>query len=454
MTSTSRKPSPPADGRILVILAILGALAGLWALFLWRELIRARSSGATPFCGFGGGDCGALWDGAFAGWLHATSGLPVAAWGVVWGAAAWLLAMAATAGATQRWHGALRAAVSLTALAGLAGVALMLAASAAAGMFCTSCALTYLLTGAYAVVALVWLRRDGEPPLAVTAPGAAVAAAAVAVFYLLLLVPGQRTPKAQAGHEALAEAVAGTEKDNPGSEDPRPTDTPAVEAFVASLSPQLQQGLANSLHIYKDSAALASEEPRTLAFGSPQAPVRITDFTDVKCSHCATLHQTMAYLASISPAGSFSLEERQFPLDGNCNPHLTIRGPETVRCLAARALICMEGTPRAFEFSGALFENQQALDNELVYRLAQPFMERAALESCVASADTAARLRDDVDYAWAYRPPGTPLVLVNGREGTAFGPFLYAMILTGGAADHPAFAALPPPRIEPHDHEH
>ena len=35
------------------------------------------------------------------------------------------------------------------------------------------------------------------------------------------------------------------------------------------------------------------------------------------------------------------------------------------------------------------------------------------------------------------------LVLVNGRKATSFPPFLYAMVLTGGHTDHPAFATLP-----------
>ena len=47
---------------------------------------------------------------------------------------------------------------------------------------------------------------------------------------------------------------------------------------------------------------------------------------------------------------------------------------------------------------------------------------------------------------------GTPLVLVNGRRGAAFGPFLYAMVLTKGSPDHPAFAGLPPPNTRAHVH--
>ena len=47
---------------------------------------------------------------------------------------------------------------------------------------------------------------------------------------------------------------------------------------------------------------------------------------------------------------------------------------------------------------------------------------------------------------------GLSYVVVNGKRGTSFGPFLYAMILTKGSADHPAFDTLPPPTPTAHLH--
>ena len=79
-------------------------------------------------------------------------------------------------------------------------------------------------------------------------------------------------------------------------------------------------------------------------------------------------------------------------------------------------------------------------------------MSRPELERCVASPEVAQELAEDVDYAWEFEPDGTPLVLVNGRRGTSFGPFLYAMVLTGGDPEHPAFEALPPPNPAAHSH--
>jgi len=452
--SEKRPTSPDSGDRYLTVLTILGALSGLWALFLWRELIRSRG-GATPFCGFGGTDCGALWDADFAAVVHGWTGVPVAGWGVVWGGLAALLPLAAMTLGGGRWRARLVAATRLTALGGVAGVGVLLGASAAAGIFCFSCGLTYFLTLVYAGVALFGL---GSRPLLA---GAGVAAGVTLAFHLLLLYPGLATPRRDADRHGLAEAAerargkategeSRADSDGGGTASPPSAATrlPSLEAFLAELPGQLHQGLADSLQIYRDSREPAGVEPRATALGAPGAPVRITDFTDVLCSHCATLHETLAYLRDTLPPWSFAVESRHFPLDGNCNPHMTRRGPETVRCLAARAQICMEGTGHAFEYSGALFRVQASLTPEMVYQLATPYLDRAELESCIDSPETAAKLADDLAFAWHFEPRGTPLVLVDGRQGTAFGPFLYAMVLAGGDPEHPAFAVLPPPSPE------
>ena len=83
------------DARSCVKLAALGALSALWSLFLWTELVVARSGGSA-FCGFGGRfDCNAVWSSAFASAVHAWTGLPLAGWGLVWSLVAFGLPMAA-----------------------------------------------------------------------------------------------------------------------------------------------------------------------------------------------------------------------------------------------------------------------------------------------------------------------------------------------------------------------
>lgn len=432
-------PFPAPSAASLASLVLLGALSALWALFLWAELLVARAGG-TPFCALGGTtECASLWSSAFASAVHARSGLPIAGWGLVWGLVAFGLSLAALMRVAEgRPAPAIPTAVRLVAGAGLVTVFVMLAVSAAEGAFCGSCAVTYLLTAGYAGIALFGWQGVGLPQ-----PGraAALAAGATVIAFLLLLFPGLRTPRGagEAGREAITTAAPG------GPANARLTE------LVASLSPQMKQTLSDSLHIYRTSPALETP-PARARLGPAEAPVRITELTDVRCEHCADLHRTLAALRERLPPDSFSVESRQFPLDGECNPLVTAKGRDPVRCLAALARICLEGKEGSFEFAGALFEKQKDLTPAQVYALAAPFVPRPALEACVASEAARRKLQDDIAFASPYDPDGTPIVVVNGRRGTSFGPFLYAMVLTGGADANPAFDALPPPNPQAHLH--
>lgn len=439
------------EERSLTILTILGALSAGWGLFLWRELIRARH-GEEPFCGFGGGDCSTLWNGSLASSIHDGTGVPVAGWGLLWGLVACLLPLAARLGWWRRGD-AQRWSLRVVALAGIGSVVMLVAASVALRMLCTSCLVTYVLVLAYVVVAFLGLPE----PSGGLVRGAVVALLATAVGYLGLLYPGLQTPKSVSneGNRVLAEqslAQEGRESQErqtpPGgeasSEEPMNNED-RLQALIASLSPELQQALSDSLAVYARSPQLLAEAPRALQ-GSADAPVMITDFTDALCGHCATLHQTLDYMRGLLPPGSFSIDSRQFPLDSDCNPFISGPREDDVRCLAALAQICMEDLPRAHEFSGELFREQATLTEGQVVALGARYRDRSALEECMASAATGEKLKADLEYAARYQPQGTPLVLINGRQAPHFGPFLYAMALTGGAVDHPLFAQLPPPR--------
>jgi serine/threonine-protein kinase len=307
--------------------------------------------------------------------------------------------------------------------------------SATAGAFCSGCALSYLVVAGYAGIALIGWPGVGLPD---ARRGAVGAASATALVLLALLYPGLRTPSSAgaAGRDAVARGAGG------GGD---------LAAFVASLSPQLRQGLADALHLYRQGPAFELPPARAV-LGAADAPLRITEFTDVLCDHCAHLHETVATLVQHLPAGSFGVESRQFPLDAQCNPAVKRRSDDPVRCLGARLRICLEGHPKAFEFDGALFQRQRSLTRDTLLELAAGYAPRRELEACLASPDTARKLEQDVALAVRYAPEGTPLVLINGRKGVSLPQFLYAMVLTKGDPDHPAFAGLPAPN--PHAHLH
>jgi uncharacterized membrane protein/protein-disulfide isomerase len=430
--------------RSLATLCLLGVLSGFWSLFLWAQLVLVRSGGSS-FCGFGGNlDCEAVWSGAFASTIHRFTGVPIAGWGLAWSAAAFLLPLLALLrSAEERALAPLPTAVRLVGLAGILAVALMIAESAIAGALCLGCVVTYVIVGAYGFIALLLWRPAGFPQ---ALRGFLLAAGAFGGALLLLLYPGLRTPKSsgEAGRKAVAGAAA-----QPGG-GARPVAGAAnaqsdkiLADLIASLEPALKQTFADSLAIYRAAQTQRVPPPRALA-GSDLAPVRITEFTDILCEHCAGLQETLRTLRESSPPGSFSVDARQFPLDGRCNSFVGQNKGDDVRCAAAKSRICMEPTGKEPQFAAALFAAQKGLTREKVLEIAAPFMPRPALTACMDSASTRLKLEDDITAAGLFDSDGTPIVAINGRKGTSFGPFLYAMVLTRGNSEHPAFEALPP----------
>ena len=447
-------------------LTALGVLAALWALFLWSELVRSRTGGGS-FCGGGGKlDCSPVWNGAFASAVHGMTAMPIAGWGLVWGLVAFALPLAGLARrASAERTETLQAAVRWTAAAGIVAVAVMLAASAIEGHFCIGCIGTYLIVLAYAAIALLGWRHV---PFADRARGAVLAAGMTAVAFLLLLYPGLHTPKAsgEAGRQAVAAAAAAAPHETidisapssagaPASSSRAGTGDPgkdrALDELVASLDPAGKQLLADSLAIYRSSSPAMMPAPRALV-GSSVAPVRITEFTDILCDHCASLYETLQTIRQNTSPGSFSVDPRQFPLDGRCNPQFESGKGDDVRCVAASARLCMEPTGKEEEFAGALFARQKGLTRETVLEVGSQFMPREKLTACLTSPATRAKLEQDLAAARPFDSDGTPIVAVNGRRGTSFGPFLYAMILTKGNPEHPAFDALPPGNASAHLH--
>lgn len=440
------EPTPPvvAAGSLAGLVA-LGIAASLWALFLWAELVAARSGGAA-FCALGeAADCTALWNGAVATALHRTTFLPLAAWGLVWGlVAAALPLLALMRQAEGRPSLVLVTAVRLAAAAGVTAVLGLFGVSLAARTLCLGCFVVYVVVAGYAGIALYGWAGAGWTRWRQAAGVAAVATALAAVA---ALYPALQTPvdAGAAGRAAVEAAPLGR-----GTGTGDPDRDRLLQDFVSSLEAGMRQTLADSLHI------TASATPRTLPaardrLGPAEAPVRITEWTDVHCDHCASLHETLSTLKERLPPAAFSIDSRQFPLDGACNPLVQRRDPGSLSCLAAKASLCITGD-KGWTFAGELFANQKSLTEEKIYALAQPHITRKELDACLASEATAKALEEDIRLAEAFDPDGTPIVAVNGRRGTSFGPYLYAMILTLGEAHHPAFSTLPAPNPDAHLH--
>ena len=424
----------PAAGALAAAVA-LAAVAGLWSLFQWTELEAARA-GRQVFCGFGdSANCARAWASPFASFVQRWTGLPVAGWGLTWSFVALALPLGALVrrarggSAEPYWSGTV-----VTALAGVLACAGLAVALFSSGDLCATCVLTYGIVLLYAGVCLSQGVR-----LAAAGNGLGLAAGATAMAFAVLLVPGLRGEPPASGAASLAGApVVPRATAEPGEASPGDQ---ALRDYLTALAPETRRAIAEALAQWAASPAQPVRPPRSL-IGPADAPVRLTEFADVLCGHCADLHHSLAEIRRRVPAESLAIEPRQFPLDGACNPHVGRATPDAVRCTAARAIICLEGQPGAFAFAGSLFEGQRGLDEERIFEAAAPFLDAEKLRACIRSPETEQRLQADIDWAVERGIRGTPLVLVNGREAPALPPFLYALVLAEGDPSHPAFSAL------------
>jgi serine/threonine-protein kinase len=261
----------------------------------------------------------------------------------------------------------------------------------------------------------------------------------VTPLFLIMLVPGGKTPKStDAQHVAKVPSATGA-----------PTHTP--EELVAYLS-HLPEREAAMAAMARDKWMKTAQENRSnypvhTRLGSPSAPVKVVDVTDVLCPHCRNLALMLDELYEMVPEGSVSLEPRYFPLDGECNPEIAKASGDGVRCLGAKLQICLEPKGATFwAFRKELFLNQPQLSKDKLWELAgHTGVPRAELEACVAAPETQSRLNEDIRYSMTWNIEGTPLVVLNGRETYPSSDFILGMVMSKGDVNAPYFQKLPPP---------
>lgn len=442
-------------------LLVVGVLTLLLGVVQWMELLLAQVSGET-FCSLNETfDCASVWAHPMAKAIQRVTYVPVAGWGIVWAlgasvTAVWILRC--------RLEGRTSDLPSMVArvfgAAGIGTALALFALSVSMGTYCLTCLATYALALVYGGLAF---NQPTERPLGAQKGTAPVlwSGALVVIGYLLVLYPGTRTPVDPA-KEALAQAAAAAKKagaatnvaktrtDPVAKTDPKAPST-ALGRFLAELNPAAKQAVSKAFDEMKASPTPSTSQftIRKLHHGPADAKVKMIDFSDILCGHCAQLAAATDELRRMSTEEAFSQESRWFPLDAECNNKLDPKMTDGsgVRCAGARAMICLEDNPAYDKARRALFEAQEGLKTaEQVIKIAgdSAAISQADLQACMTSPKTDAELRQDIEYAWSYRLEGTPLVLINGRKSAPIGPFLYAIILAQGDLSHSGWTWLSP----------
>jgi serine/threonine-protein kinase len=422
------------------------AAATLLALFQWMQLMVVRSGGRSV-CGINETiNCETVWSSEFASGVHRLVGLPVAGMGMVWGLTAFAASIFLVLRARQGFDSAHPerrpiqvpvATIRIASAVGLLSLIPLAIASFRAGAVCLTCLGTFVTVIAFGAGA--WLLLPGPYKIFGKElwPAVGWVGGFAAIAYLALLGPGLSTPRAST-------ALGKIERTQEGSDD----EVKALKNYLSSLPAAQKQAVADALEVFRRSPTPDISAFRVRARPGPAtAPVRFVEFTDIRCSHCALLLQVMKQIEQAVPPGRISIEARHFPLDAACNPAIRISEGTGIRCLGAKSLICLEGTPEFWDLREKMFAEQESLTPERILQIASSgSMKRSELEACIGSPQTTRLLNEDIVYAMQYSPEGTPLVLINGREAPAVGPFLLVMAMAEGKIDSPAFAGLPRPR--------
>ncbi len=455
--------APTSQVRPLVPVMLIGisAVASMLALYQWMELLVVRAGGTAACAVNSVVNCQKVWEAPLASAVHNTLGVPVAGMGLVW-------ALAAFGGSLVFAHGMLGgrststagAALKVIAWVGLISIPVLAAVAFSSGAVCILCLVTYVVVAAFALVALK-LVPGGAVPKTELKGGVSWAGGLALVAYLVLLGPGLATPKkgGDAGGGTLGNlpsADLNTPKPQtpPTPQQPQQPQAPlspedqAVANFLARLSPLDQQVVSNGLAIYQNGTVPVASPPKARRiFGAEDAPIKVVEWVDFRCGACRNLNETMKELKRVAPSGSLSVEARNFPLDAECNPEVQRTDGSGISCTAAKASICLEPTKDYWKLRDRLF-TPGITKAQIIEVASSGELGRAKLEQCLASPETAKALREDIEYAMAYDIHGTPMLVVNGKEISAGGSdaFLYALSLTNGNAQSPAFRSLPPPR--------
>jgi len=402
------------------------------AIYQWLELLEVRS-GKTPACAVNETiNCATVWNSAFAHKVHEWVGFPVAGLGVLWGAVALVLTFLWIQ--TRKTSTTFVSGIKFWAIMGALSCVTFITASVQAKALCLTCLGTYLLVAGFAFGALKLLGGPFLPPMPQLLPGVGWTLVLTVPIYFGLIFPGQNTPL---GTEATAKKLDAHDSNDFGAlMDKLPERDKLTTAWAREQWKNFIPRDVSSFEVHARK-------------GNPKAPVRLVEFTDILCGHCAAFEQLLEEAELMSPEGGLSVEPRYYPLDGECNPDINGTANNGIRCYAAKLQICTEKHPKFFIMRREFFQNQAQLNQGLMLAIAKRMgIDTDAMVACMKSPETEARLKEDIAYARLHDIQGTPLVLINGRIAPPAPAFILGMVMSGGNADAPWFLKLPPPPAE------
>lgn len=151
---------------------------------------------------------------------------------------------------------------------------------------------------------------------------------------------------------------------------------------------------------------------------NPEAKIKIVEFADYLCPHCATVYPMIHKFIKSHPDVEFSFQA--FPLDGECNS--AINFAEGTRCLLAYVAQCAYAQGKGFEAQDWIFQNQRDLISKDVVQLkmrdmiANLGMNEEELTKCTDSEATKNAIKGQAKVGIDAGIKGTPSLFINGKK--------------------------------------
>lgn len=151
---------------------------------------------------------------------------------------------------------------------------------------------------------------------------------------------------------------------------------------------------------------------------SPEAKVKMVEFADFLCGHCASAFPMIHSFAKAHPDIEFSFQA--FPLDGECNK--AISRTTGIQCMLARVSQCAGAQDKAWQTQEWLFKNQrdllsqEAIKQKLKENAPQLGLNYDQLLTCVDSDETRQIIRDQANLGVEAGVRGTPTLFINGKK--------------------------------------
>lgn len=167
-------------------------------------------------------------------------------------------------------------------------------------------------------------------------------------------------------------------------------------------------------------ARVIETKPGDGVFGSPNAAIRVVEFSDFECPYCRnsafTLHTALDPLKE-----EIFFVFKHFPLDPTCNP--TVQNQiHPNACALARLAFCANRKGKFWDFHDTIFlklsEEKVATGiTEITPELSHLF-SKEEIASCLSDPASLSNIHQDAKLGRALDLKGTPTVYVNGKAVT------------------------------------